>query len=58
LKSPFPEVAWRDIRGFRNVVVHDYTDVDLEVVWHIVQKDLLPLKIAVDAMLESLSSDE
>ncbi len=58
LKTPHPEVAWRDIRGFRNVVVHDYTDVDLEVVWHIIQNDLPPLKTAVDAMLESLSADE
>jgi uncharacterized protein with HEPN domain len=58
LKTPHTEVEWREIRGFRNVVVHDYTDVDLEVVWHIVQNDLSPLETAVDAMLESLSADE
>ena len=28
-----PEVAWRAIRGMRNVVAHQYQSVDYEIVW-------------------------
>jgi uncharacterized protein with HEPN domain len=34
------EVPWRQIFGFRDVVVHDYARVDLQEVWRIVQEDL------------------
>jgi uncharacterized protein with HEPN domain len=35
-----PGVHWRQVAGFRDVVVHDYSRVDLEEVWRIVQEDL------------------
>jgi uncharacterized protein with HEPN domain len=38
-----PEIPWRQIAGFRDVVVHDYVCVDLQEVWRIVQQDLPPL---------------
>jgi uncharacterized protein with HEPN domain len=41
-----PEVPWRRVAGFRDVVVHDYFKVDLEEVWRIVQEDV-PALIAV-----------
>ena len=31
---------WRQIAGFRDVVGHDYSRVDLQEVWRIVQEDL------------------
>jgi uncharacterized protein with HEPN domain len=34
------EVPWRQVAGFRDVVVHDYSRIDLEEVWRIVQEDL------------------
>ncbi len=47
----YPDVPWRHIAGMRNIVVHVYADVDLEIVWETVTARLGPLKDAVQAML-------
>ncbi|MBN2001746.1 MAG: DUF86 domain-containing protein [Anaerolineae bacterium] len=54
LKLRYPAVAWRDIAGFRNVLVHDYLGVDLAQVWRILQIDLPQLKQAITVMLAEL----
>jgi uncharacterized protein with HEPN domain len=41
--SSHPEVPWRQISGFRDVVVYDYSRVDLQEVWRIIQGDLSAL---------------
>jgi uncharacterized protein with HEPN domain len=47
-----PEIEWRKISGFRNVLVHDYLSVDLERVWLVIENDLPELKRAIKAMLD------
>ena len=51
LKEQHPEVPWRKISGFRNVLVHHYLGIDLERVWEIVYKDLPQLKASVEKIL-------
>ena len=50
LKAQHPEVDWRVISGFRNVLVHDYLGVDVERVWEILRRDLPDLKAKLEAM--------
>jgi uncharacterized protein with HEPN domain len=42
LRDRYPDVAWRQIRAFRNLAVHKYFGVDWAVVWKIAQ-DEVPL---------------
>ena len=53
-RASHPEIPWKRVTGFRDVVVHDYFRVDLREVWRIVQTDLPPLL----AMLETLVPPE
>jgi uncharacterized protein with HEPN domain len=39
LRDCYPEVAWRQIRAFRNLAVHKYFGVDWAVVWKIAQEE-------------------
>ncbi len=47
----YPGIEWRDIKDFRNLLVHEYFGVDLEMVWNIIVDDLPKLKSAVNELL-------
>ena len=39
-REKHPDVPWRSIIGTRNRLIHGYFDVDLDIIWNIVSKDL------------------
>ncbi len=51
LKATEPQVPWRELAGFRNVIVHSYLGVDVAAVWLVVEQDLPPLAAAVARMV-------
>ena len=48
------DIPWHKIIGMRNILVHGYFAIDLDVVWDAVQRDVPLLKPAVEALLEKL----
>ncbi len=46
-KALAPELPWRAISGFRNVVVHDYLGLDLDAIWLVVANNLSMLEIGL-----------
>jgi uncharacterized protein with HEPN domain len=52
LKS-HPQVAWKDIIGIRNIIVHHYFGVMTDIVWNVIQNDLPVLEKQICEMLGS-----
>ena len=52
LTQQYSEVSWAEIVAFRNVLVHEYFRVNLELVWRIVEQDLPDLKAKIEAILQ------
>jgi uncharacterized protein with HEPN domain len=50
IKASEVQMPWRDLAGFRNVIVHGYLGLDLEAVWLVVAQDLPPLALALSRM--------
>ncbi|MBK8030276.1 MAG: DUF86 domain-containing protein [Chloroflexi bacterium] len=57
LKSQNSEIPWRRIAGFRDVLIHDYTDIDLTEVWNTVERDLPLLQRKVEALIAALTDE-
>jgi uncharacterized protein with HEPN domain len=43
-REKHPEIPWSSIIGTRNIIVHGYDQVKLQIVWDIICKDLSTLK--------------
>jgi len=50
-RSQSSDIPWQDISGMRNRLIHAYFDVDLDVVWSTVTKDLPSLKALLEKLL-------
>lgn len=53
-----PEFQWKGMTGLRNILIHDYEEVDLEKVWQLVTGELSPLKTAIEKILPPLDQLE
>ena len=41
------DLPWKEISGFRDRAIHDYYDLDLDIIWSTVQEDVPTLKKAL-----------
>jgi uncharacterized protein with HEPN domain len=39
-RNQHPSIAWKDIAGMRDILVHEYYDVNTLLVWRVIQKQL------------------
>ncbi len=51
-----PGQPWSDIRSLGNAIRHEYDAIDTEVIWNIVEHELVPLADAVETAIERLES--
>ena len=57
-KAKAPEVDWKAISGFRNVLVHDYLNgIDMEQVWDAIENYLPSLERAVQKLVDDTDEE-
>jgi uncharacterized protein with HEPN domain len=54
LRNKYPAAEWTRVVGFRNIVIHEYFDVDLEIVWIIATQRLAELKTVLQQMVRDM----
>jgi len=52
VQNNYREVPWSQMKGIRNLLIHEYFGVDVDVVWETIQKDLEPLKKSLKKIKE------
>ena len=54
IKAQFSEIEWNQIKGMRNIFVHEYFGIDSRLVWDIIIHDLPELKRKVIKIINSI----
>jgi len=55
IREQNPQVPWSQIIGMRNVLTHNYFEIDLDVVWLVIERELPNLKPQIGSILQALS---
>jgi uncharacterized protein with HEPN domain len=52
-RESHPEIAWSQMAGMRDRLIHGYFDVNLDIVWQTINQDLPPLVAQLERILPS-----
>jgi uncharacterized protein with HEPN domain len=55
-RQNYPQIKWRKIAGFRDIVAHEYFGVNEETVWDIVKNEIPALLEIVKTMQGKVAS--
>lgn len=56
LKAQYPGLPWRFMAGMRDVLIHDYFGVDLEVLWKTIHENLPPVEPQLLGLLSEIQA--
>jgi uncharacterized protein with HEPN domain len=56
LQGAHQEIPWADLAGFRDVLIHQYFRVDLEIVWALIEKRVAALRGDVARLVTALDT--
>ncbi|MDB9447255.1 HepT-like ribonuclease domain-containing protein [Anabaena sp. CS-542/02] len=54
LRISYLKIQWQQIAGFRDVLIHDYLKVNLNLIWGVVEKNLPELKGTIEEILQNM----
>lgn len=52
-KARHPGIAWKEVAGMRNVLLHEYFDVDMQITWNALKNHLPKFKKSIEQLIES-----
>lgn len=57
IRENYPSVSWRKIAGLRDRLIHANFDIDIDIIWDVVQSELPTMKIEVQRIIKEQISD-
>jgi len=50
-KSSYEDIPWKEFTGMRDILIHQYFGVDLELTWEVIKLDLPKLKKSIISII-------
>jgi uncharacterized protein with HEPN domain len=52
-QEKYAHLPWKAMKGTRNVMIHQYDSIQLDIIWNILQNDLPPVVIELEKILSA-----
>lgn len=57
VRNKYPNIPWKKIAGMRDILIHEYSGVNLERAWKVIKEDLLDLRSKIIQVRSDLKKD-
>ncbi|NCQ17845.1 MAG: hypothetical protein COZ80_13145 [Ignavibacteria bacterium CG_4_8_14_3_um_filter_37_9] len=47
----YPSIPWREMKGMRNLLIHEYDEIDTELVWKTAKEDIPSLVVQLSKII-------
>ena len=54
VRQKYPDIPWKGMAGMRDRIIHGYDNVDLQIVWDVVMRDIPQIKPKIELILIEL----
>ncbi len=51
-----PQIPWKEMAGMRDMIIHEYDEIDLEEVWGTIERDIPKALEGIDRLLKDSAS--
>ena len=58
IKKQHPDIEWKKIAGLRDILIHEYSGVNVKIIWDIVINKIPALKNAINGIIENCKGDK
>lgn len=58
IRKKNPRIEWKKIAGVRDIIIHAYFELDLDLIWDVVCNKLSPLKENIAEILEQMPKEK
>ncbi len=57
-RDKYPDIPWKKMAGIRDKLIHEYSGVDLEIIWSLIKEELPVVKPGVRKVMDDLNEDD
>lgn len=58
MKNRYPDIPWKRIAGMRDILIHEYFGIDLELTWEVAKEEIFELKKKILKVKKDLEQKE
>jgi uncharacterized protein with HEPN domain len=58
VKEQYSDIPWKRMAGMRDKLIHEYSGVDLEIVWLVIKEEVPPIKPLIEKLFNDMGKGD
>jgi uncharacterized protein with HEPN domain len=54
-RDKHPDIEWRNMAGMRDILINDYSNIDYEIIWTVLNTKIPEIKPKIDELIKNFS---